>query len=646
MSQSRQLAAIMFTDIVGYTAMMGENEQSALQTVNRFRLVTESRAAEHKGKVIQYYGDGCLLLFNSSVDAIGLAIQIQKDFSESPQVPVRIGIHMGDVLIKDGNLFGDVVNIASRIQSLAPPGGIYISETVNTNVSNKKHIVTEYVNTETLKNVKQPALIYRIITENIQNTPEKPTDDKSIVIKIPEKSIAVLAFVNMSNDPEQEYFSDGMAEEILISLSHLKNLKVAGRTSSFQFKGKNLDLREVGEKLSVSTVLEGSVRKQSNRLRVTTQLINVKDGFHLWSEKYDRDIDDIFAIQDEIAFAITEKLKIIFHAEEKALIDKIPTENNEAYELYLKGKYFYNKRGTFLVKALECFQQAIGLDPLFALAYTGIADALALLSFFAIIPANVGMAKAKVALEKAIQLDSLRVETYATLGFVNAFHSWDLEEAKKNFHYALELNPNYSQAYNWYCLYLFFAENNMERALDAVLKNVTLDPLSTTPHNLKAGVVAVLGRYEEAVNEIQISLELDPNYFFTYLYQGGIFIKFKKYDSALKPLLKSLELSGRHQWVMSIICWLYANTYNIAEAQKIHDELILRKNSEYISGWFLFITSYSLKDYDQAYKFLEMAFEEKMPLLMSCRSDLWPIADELKNDVRFQKVIKQLNFPE
>jgi TolB-like protein len=224
---------------------------------------------------------------------------------------LRIGIHLGEVLFENGDVFGDGVNIASRIQAIAPVGGIWVSEAVHNNVFNKKNITSYFVKEEILKNVTDPVRIYQVeINEPKAIIESKPyfnsNNNQHISIsKIPGKSIAVLPFLNMSNDPEQEYFSEGMAEEVLNSLSHLKDLKVAGRTSSFQFKGKNLDLREIGEKLGVSNVLEGSVRKQGNKLRVTAQLIKVEDGFHLWSERYDRDMDDIFAIQDEISFAIT-----------------------------------------------------------------------------------------------------------------------------------------------------------------------------------------------------------------------------------------------------------------------------------------------------------------------------------------------------
>ena len=296
----------MFTDIVGYTAIMGKNEQMAFDLLNKNRQLQKPIIEQFRGKWIKELGDGVMASFSTVTDAVSAAIKIQEACKQSKEFLLRIGIHIGEVIFEDNDVFGDGVNIASRIQAIAGPGEIYISEAVYNNVFNKKDIATQFVKEEILKNVREPVKIYRVITG-----PDQQGLSSSLPAYCAEKkSIAVLPFVNMSNDPEQEYFSDGMAEEILSSLAHLKDLKVAGRTSSFQYKGKNIDLRVIGEELGVSTVLEGSVRKQGNRLRISAQLINVKDGFHIWSERYDREMQDVFAIQDEIALAITEKLRV------------------------------------------------------------------------------------------------------------------------------------------------------------------------------------------------------------------------------------------------------------------------------------------------------------------------------------------------
>ncbi len=389
MNVSRQLAAIMFTDIVGYTALMGDDEYKAFGLLRKNREVQKPIIEKYNGKWIKELGDGILASFQTVTDAVLCAGAIQQACSDIPELKLRIGIHLGDVIFENQDVFGDGVNIASRLQALAPIGGIWISEAVHKNVSNKKGINSTFVYEEVLKNVREPVRIYEVKIEDqdwmesVKNI-SAPEQSKGI----PEKSVAVLPFVNMSNDPDQDFFGDGIAEEILNSLAHLKELKVAGRTSSFQFKGKNIDLRELGEKLGVRHIMEGSVRKQGNKLRITAQLVNVQDGFHLWSEKYDRNMDDIFAVQDEIALAITEKLKISLLDKDIELITKNYTNNPQAYELYLKGRFDINRRGRLILSGLKYFEEAINMDPDFAPAYAGYADACCLAGFYSFFPAK------------------------------------------------------------------------------------------------------------------------------------------------------------------------------------------------------------------------------------------------------------------
>ena len=362
MALSRQLSAIMFTDIEGYSAIMQQNEQKAIMIKDRHRLILEKEHKNFNGNIIQYYGDGTLSIFTSAVQAVKCALAMQQSFCQWPAIPVRMGLHIGDIINNDGNVFGDGVNLASRIESMGVTGSVLISDKINDELRNHPEIRTLSMGRYQLKNIEREVEIFALNHEGlvipIPNSLKGKTEEKKAApmhASIPKKSVAVLPFVNMSNDPEQEYFSDGMAEEILNSLSHLNDLKVAGRTSSFQFKGKNIDLRELGQKLGVHTVLEGSVRKQHNRLRVTVQLVNVDDGFHLWSERYDREMDDIFAIQDEIALSVTEKLKITLLETERAIITNTPTESKEAYDFYLKGRFYWNRRGPGLKKGWNIF---------------------------------------------------------------------------------------------------------------------------------------------------------------------------------------------------------------------------------------------------------------------------------------------------
>jgi len=362
---------------------MGHNEDRAFELLQKNRELQKPIIEAYHGRWVKELGDGVMASFNTVTDAVNAAIKIQEGCSLANEFQLRIGIHQGEVVIENDDLFGDAVNIAARIQAMATPGGIYISESVHHNIANKQHVETQFVNLENLKNVKEPIKIYEVITSSSGVSGVARIDSSQ---KSQEKSIAVLPFNNMSNDPEQDYFSDGMAEEIINSLVHIKELKIAGRTSSAQFKGKNIDLRDIGKKLGVVTVLEGSIRKQGTRIRITAQLINVEDGFHLWSEKFDREINDIFAIQDEISFAIAEQLKVTLFEKDRERITKSATHNAEAYELYLKGRFHLNRRGKYVYTSIDYFKQAIALDPGYALAYAGYADACSMSAGYSFVP--------------------------------------------------------------------------------------------------------------------------------------------------------------------------------------------------------------------------------------------------------------------
>lgn len=642
----------MFTDIVGYTSLMGNDEAKAFNLLKANREIQKPLVEKYKGRWIKELGDGVLASFPTVTNAVICAGSILQACKQISGLDLRIGIHLGEVVFENNDIFGDGVNIASRIISLAPPGGICVSESVHTNVANKKGISTHFLREEKLKNVKDPVRIYEVtievsaLTETIAPTEqhEKLITVIETIGKTPEKSVAVLPFVNMSNDPEQEYFSDGITEEILNSLAHLKDLKVAARTSSFYFKGKNIDLREIGKKLNVRTVLEGSIRKQGNKLRITAQLINVDDGFHLWSERYDKNMDDLFIIQDEIALAITEKLKITLLEEEKEIIYQKPTENKEAYDLYLKGRFYINKRGPSINKGLIYFQQAAALDPLFTLAYTGMADAYAILAFYGIVPPHEAIPLARKNAEKALELNPLLAETFTTLAFITTFYEWDWEGAKKQFANIFKLNPNYALAHYWHSYFLSIVEGNNEAAITEAKKTVEiLEPLVPISHHILAIMYINAGKFDDAINESKIAIELDPNSFPGYRGLGLSLACLHKYDEAIEALKTSVLFSARHPWGMVELCWAYSLNGNEAAAKEIVNELLFRSESEYISGMFLSGAAYFIKDYDKSVQFLNRAFEERdcsLPFI-----NVWPLCSYFKTDPRFQPYLERMNFP-
>jgi len=644
MTQSRQLAAIMFTDIVGYTALMGDDEQKAFELLKKNRQLQKPLVEQNNGRWIKELGDGVLASFNTVTDAVITAIKMQEACNLSKEFLLRIGIHHGEVVFEDDDIFGDAVNIASRLQALAPVGGIWISESVQNNVSNKKEIKTKFVRAESLKNVKEPVRIYEVITNNNQTEQSNFTSQKSTKPSL-EKSIAVLPFVDMSSSHDQEYLGDGLAEEILNSLVHLKDLKVAGRTSSFQFKGAKVDLREVGEKLGVGNVLEGSVRKQGNRLRVTAQLINVEDGFHVWSERYDRDMDDIFAIQDEIALAITEQLKITLLEKDREKMTKAPTHNAEAYELYLKARFHMFRRGSSILKGLEFSKQAIAVDPEYALAYASYADANVLAAAYNFTSGKEVIKEVKRAAETAIKLDDSLGEAYFSLAYYYVCFEWKWEESKKNFCKAIELNPKFVQARSMYgMICLGWVDGNFDEAEVQLRTAIKLEPLSAIDHADLAWTLLIGGKFEEALAIAKTGIELDHNSFLSHRIAGLCCIVLNRYDEAIATFKYLVKLSTRHHQAINGLIWAYCRNANFDEAKELMNELEAR-SKDVGSAYFDFgLSAAYLGDLDTAFEALEKAYNDLDPHILTIKRAPY-VPALLRNDPRFQILLDRVGFP-
>jgi len=648
MPQNRQLAAIMFSDIAGYTALMGEDESGAFELLKNNRQMQKPLIERFGGQWIKEIGDGVLASFSTVTDAVKCACSIQEGTAMIPKLKLRIGIHQGEVIFEDGDVFGDGVNIASRLQALAPIGGIWVSESIYQNVSNKKDIEIFFAKEELLKNVKERMRIYEIRTSQSPPSVIVPQSTYIDFAKIiPEKSIAVLPFLNLSNDPEQEYFSDGMAEEIINSLSHLKDLKVAGRSSSFQFKGNKIDLKEIKEKLGVHTVLEGSVRKYGNIIRLTVQLINVEDGFHLWSERYERTLDNIFAIQDEIAFAITEKLKVTLLEKERASITKVYTENTQAYEFYLKGRFYLNRRGISIVESLGLFEKAIDLDPDFALAHAGLADACLLSSLYCFKPVNEVMPKAKNAANRSLELDPSLYEPHSSLGFYYAAYEWDWAKSKEHFLKALEMNPTYVLGCCWYSIYyLAWVEGKFQEAEKLSQFAIKLDPLTTFPYAALGTVYYTFGKYEESIQTANAAIELDAGSYISHRLKGHSLMALKRYDEAIECLEYTCKISRRFPLALGDLVAAYAEEGSMEKARKIMDELKAYPGKGIFVGPVLMGLSLScIGELDEAMHWLEEAFRDHDTDLLMFKFMLWA-PEALKAHKPFQKLVSLINFPD
>ena len=504
----RKLAAIMFADMTGYTALMQANEQLARQKRKRLKEVLEECIPEFGGEILQYYGDGSLSIFPSAIEATRAAIQIQKSVLQEPKVDLRIGLHLGDVAIEEEAIFGDGVNLASRIESLAVPGAVFLSEKIYDEVKNQADIECVEMGHFELKNIKHPVRVFAIQKEGLVTPTREAIRGK---IKAPQNRLAVLPFVNMSADPENEYFSDGITEELLNALTRVKGLQITSRTSSFAFKGKNEDIREIATKLNVDKVLEGSVRKAGSRIRVTAQLINAADGYHIWSENYDRELTDIFLVQDEISNIIADKLRQDFLVGTNTVSSSLTsTVNPEAYNLFLKGLHHYHKLNPAdAYKAIEYCEQAIALDPEFAKAYACIAGCCAYLGVTGQMQTGEAFAIVHKYSRKALQIDPNLAEGHMALGSAYLLYDWQWKDAAASLQKALELNPALTQSYQLLSFYHVIT-GRKEMGIELMKKALEIDPLSPLTNHYLADMYFVNEHYDEALRRLDHVLEIYP----------------------------------------------------------------------------------------------------------------------------------------
>ncbi|MCX6830211.1 MAG: protein kinase [candidate division Zixibacteria bacterium] len=462
-----------------------------------------------------------------------------------------------------------------------------------------------------------------------------------VLIKGP--SIAVLPFANLSSDPEQEYFCDGMAEEIINALSQLENLRVIARTSAFSFKGKNEDVREIGRKLGVETLLEGSVRKAGNHLRVTAQLIVVKDGSHLWSDRYDKEMKDVFAIQDEISLAIVERLKINLLGNERGNMVRIRAHNVEAYNLYLQGRYYWNRRMPKEIrKAIAFFEQAIAKDPDFALAYSGLADCYSMLNQAWDLSPVEAFSKAKALALKALEKDELLAEAHASLAFIARNYDWDWPKAEREFRQAIELNPGYATAHHWYAMQLRSMKRTKE-AMEEIRKAQTLDPLSVIIRVAYALILDERGELAAAEEQCQEILNMDPTSPLGHFARIGIYTRRGMHDEATREYLEFAAVwKGYDSNDLAALRKIYRESGYHACWQK-HVELLKQyAGQRYIPAVAIAAAYARLGESDQAFEWLERAYQERCPRMVDLGTD--SDFGDLISDQRFAAMLKKMGL--
>lgn len=635
MPSSRQLAAIMFTDIAGYTTLMQENETEGAAVRQRHREVFQKEHENFHGEVLQYYGDGTLSIFKSAVEAVECAVSMQQQFSSGQAVPLRIGIHLGDIVYDKNDIYGDGVNIASRIESMGIPGCILISDKLNYAVKNHESISTRSLGFFELKNIKEPIEVYVITNRGIKVPERSELKGKMKEIK---KSVAVLPFINMSADRDNEYFSDGIAEEILNALVKVEGLHVTARTSSFSFKGKNIDVREIGTQLGVTHVLEGSVRKAGNRVRITAQLVSSMDGYHLFSETYDRNLDDIFIVQDEIAAKITNRLREqLGEQQHKQQRVKVPAINIEAYETYLQGLYYFNQWGDEAMgKAIPYFEKAIEIQDDFGLPHARLGLCYALQAFGGKIPWELARKKMTLHIERTRQLETETPESYFALFIFYTFHRWDWAAASEIITKGLKLFPNNSSLYHALST-LYYIKGDKTPRIETHKKGLELDPLSVQM-NLFMGIAYVWAfELEEALPYFNKVLDMVPNNRVAFEYKGWIAAFRGNYDEALSIFEKLEPAIGYRLHRSAGMGWVYFKQDKKEEAEVCLNELIKAEEQQSIAFSLDLATLYTcFGNFDTAFYYLEKAITNQVGDSMMCKSD--PFLAPLKADPRFKKI--------
>jgi TolB-like protein/class 3 adenylate cyclase len=643
--QVRKLAAIMFADMTGFTAMMQEDEERARVLRDRQRLTLETLIPGHNGKILQYFGDGTLSLFDSAIDAVKSAIAIQLELQKEPKVKLRIGIHSGDLVYDKEGVYGDCVNLASRIEALATPGAVLVSDKVFDEIKNQRDIQSRLLGKFNLKNVKRQVEVHTISNPGLVVQTAAETNVKAGS----DKSIAVLPFVNMSPDPDNEYFSDGISEEILNALTRVEGLQVTARTSSFSFKGKNEDVRQIGIKLGVAAILEGSVRKAGKKIRISAQLINTADGYHIWSEVYDSELEDIFQVQDEIALKILNRLKENFApAENKEPLVKPPTDNIEAYNMYLRGRYYWNRSNPEdTMKAISAFEDAISADPGFALPYCAISYCYSYLGSTGLMPPSQAYPRAKEYTLKAIDLDPNHAESHLSLATIKFFHNWDFEGAEASLGKAQQLGLNsslFNQVHGWFLI----AKGDFEKAIRKMQQALTLDPLSLPLMSNLADAYSFAGRFEEALLQYDRIVELDPTFRRGFEGRGMIYLAKGEYEKAVKDFEAYHSLIGNPLKGISSLGHAYAMAGQKEKALECLARIKQREKDEphvllHMDYAFLYA---GLNEFDKAFEYLNKTYEQRVGI--ACLGMIfcirYPMLNEMRSDPRFTELIRKMGL--
>ena len=674
---TRQLAAILFTDIVGYTTMMQRDEALALASVRRHHEVLEKTIPAHDGEIYQYYGDGSLSIFHSATQAVKCAYEIQKQLLQAPVVHVRSGIHIGEIYREGGKIFGDGVNVASRIESIGQGGAVLFSRDVYEKIRNHKAFQIKSIGTFEFKNVDDPVEVFALWnTEIVQPDlksiegklkPKRERKKQTLFMSIGavvlvlliafgflrkertgnesfdiielKKSVAVLPFKNYSTDAEEDFLSTGIAEDILTHLAQIKDLKVISQASSIKYKDSKKDLMTIAKELNVGSLLDGSVQRHADNLRVSVKLINASDESVIWAQSFDGEIEDILNVQRNVALAVSEKLQVSLTPYIHHRLRNRVNVDPEAYVNYQKGQELLKRSsGTKedMDQARVFFEMSIREDSNFNLAWLGLADAWLETIFWHRVADGDALPQAKYAAQRSMLIDPSNSESYGVLGAIYLLER-NLSAAEKNLKRSIELNPNYSFAYERLAWLALFKEDEKE-SIRLYEKVIQLDPLSTRYKGSLGSAYYFMKKYDTGIERMKQFLRLDPNDNFILWSLGYLYAGKGDYKKAIETF-KRRSIGTNTNWVYA---YCYAKLGDMDAAKEILNYHLERKKTGHVPDFMMSIQYTALGEYETALDYLEksLASEGENWFILGFQSD--PMLDPLRKFPRFKALNKTL----
>ncbi len=673
MESSRRLAAILFTDIVGSTSMLQRDEQHAVSVNRRYVTVLKDCVLPRGGEILNDFGDGSLCCFSSATEALRCAIEMQQQFQAEPKVPLRIGLHVGEIFFEDGKVFGDAVNIASRVQSLGIANSILFSSEICSKIRNQQEFKIVSVGRFHFKNVDEPMEVFALANEGLivpkkeQLTGKLKEIEKKSAIKkwgiaivsaillavsyfvyqnffhtaefSGEKTIAVLPFDNVGGPDSEEYISDGITQDIISSLSKISSLqKVIAWLSVRSFKNTTKSLKQIADELGVAAILSGTIQKHEGKVHIIAELVEVSTNKRLWGNDFEYDSKDILSIQSKVAGEIISALRVKLTPEEKKNLTKNYTDNPEAYKLYRKGLFFWNKNnGAYFDSAELYYKKALDIDPEYALAYSGLANRYI---FFKLPSQLEGIPIAKMYTAKALSLDSNLSEAITTLGFIQSNFDYDWVKSKATLEKALKLNPNNAEAHLFYGNLLQYSGESTERGIQEVKRALELDPLNTRFNWILGRNYYLARKYDLAGEQLEKTLNIYPDHLYTKGTLVLLYLEERKFAAAfelIKQLPQNFSNGGEDQ--NQNLCYAYAASGDTAHAKSLLQKIEKYPDPNNLMLAYIYI---ALKNYDEALTMLESAYKSRNIQLYWIKID--PGLDPVRNEPRFKALLAKMHL--